>query len=75
MTNNSTVKWIAIIVSILITVAMTSFGYVTKRMDKMESRVVELSNEYSIISNELKHINRKIDEIKRIVERENLPDP
>jgi peptidoglycan hydrolase CwlO-like protein len=80
MNNNSTIKWVAIITSIIIAAGSISFGVIQgsakeriddcqNRLDSHEEMITELKTQGAVIENELKHLNSKIEELKILIER------
>lgn len=64
--SNSSVRWIAIIVSILVILSSLGITFATNNAKK----ITEHETSLAVIQNELKHLNLKMDEVLDEVKKE-----
>lgn len=70
--SGSTVKWIAIVIMILLAAVGWGFGIsnmpASQQVEEHSEILTELKEDRATVANELKHINRRLEKIERLIE-------
>lgn len=71
-TNKNTVMWIAIVAMIVVAAVGWIFGAsnlpASQKVKEHSEILTELKEDRAMVANELKHINRRLDRIERLIE-------